>query len=122
MCCVYDHRKCACIILYGMCRALYMMNLTQQARYLASNSGGSWFNSAFSYQVSSRRRKGGRSADIAAAKAAAQPTNMVAFFKTGVFGAHPTVVHNRVLCTRSLLSSWLQAMLSCRLPSGHFVF
>lgn len=29
-----------------------MMNLTQQARYLASNSGGSWFNSAFSYQVS----------------------------------------------------------------------
>lgn len=32
-------------------RGLYMMNLTQQARYLASNSGGSWFNSAFSYQV-----------------------------------------------------------------------
>lgn len=28
-----------------------MMNLTQQARYLSSNSGGSWFNSAFSYQV-----------------------------------------------------------------------
>jgi hypothetical protein len=37
----------------SLCRALYMMNLTQQARYLASNSGGSWFNSAFSYQVSS---------------------------------------------------------------------
>lgn len=29
-----------------------MMDLVQQARYLASNSGGSWFNSAFSYQVS----------------------------------------------------------------------
>lgn len=37
----------------SLCRALYMMNLTQQARYLTSNSGGSWFNSAFSYQVSS---------------------------------------------------------------------
>jgi hypothetical protein len=27
-----------------------MMNLTQQARYLSSNSGGSWFNAAYSYQ------------------------------------------------------------------------
>lgn len=27
-----------------------MLNLTQQARYLSSNSGGSWFNAAFSYQ------------------------------------------------------------------------
>jgi hypothetical protein len=34
------------------CRGLYMMDLVQQARYLSSNSGGSWFNSAFSYQVS----------------------------------------------------------------------
>eukprot|EP00878_Enallax_costatus_P000930 GHUV01001060.1.p1 GENE.GHUV01001060.1~~GHUV01001060.1.p1 ORF type:complete len:719 (+),score=173.97 GHUV01001060.1:262-2418(+) len=34
----------------GYVRALHMLNLTQQARYLSSNSGGSWFNSAFSYQ------------------------------------------------------------------------
>eukprot|EP00775_Hariotina_reticulata_P001277 gene1277-1617_t len=34
----------------GYVRALQMMNLTQQAKYLSSNSGGSWFNSAFSYQ------------------------------------------------------------------------
>jgi hypothetical protein len=32
-------------------RGLYMLNLVQQSRYLSSNSGGSWFNSAFSYQV-----------------------------------------------------------------------
>lgn len=34
----------------GYVRALHMMNLTQQARFLSSNSGGSWFNAAFSYQ------------------------------------------------------------------------
>lgn len=37
---------------YHHSSGLYMMNLVQQARYLSSNSGGSWFNSAFSYQAS----------------------------------------------------------------------
>jgi len=85
-------------VLYGVCRALYMMNLTQQARYLASNSGGSWFNSAFSYQVSSNGHEGGGSAEVAAAKADTQPTGMG-------FAAHSTVVRNGVLCTYNHLSS-----------------
>jgi hypothetical protein len=35
-----------------------MMGLVPQARYLTSNSGGSWFNSAFSYQVGRPRAFG----------------------------------------------------------------
>lgn len=33
----------------GWVRALYAMGYLQQARYLSSNSGGSWFNGAFSF-------------------------------------------------------------------------
>jgi len=41
---------CTVTLALGYVRALQMMNITQQARYLSSNSGGSWFNTAFSYQ------------------------------------------------------------------------
>ena len=34
----------------GWIRVLYQKGIIQRARYLTSNSGGSWFNAAFSYQ------------------------------------------------------------------------
>lgn len=40
----------AATLALGYVRALNMLNLTQQARYLSSNSGGSWFTAAYSYQ------------------------------------------------------------------------
>jgi hypothetical protein len=40
----------AATLALGYVRALHLLGLTSQARYLASNSGGSWFNAAFSYQ------------------------------------------------------------------------
>jgi hypothetical protein len=40
----------AATLALGYVRALHLLGLTCQARYLASNSGGSWFNAAFSYQ------------------------------------------------------------------------
>ncbi|WIA31502.1 hypothetical protein OEZ86_002395 [Tetradesmus obliquus] len=36
----------------GWLRALHMLNVTSKARYLTSNSGGSWLNAAFSFQDS----------------------------------------------------------------------
>jgi hypothetical protein len=34
----------------GWLRALHIMNFTSSARYLSSNSGGTWLNSAYSFQ------------------------------------------------------------------------
>ncbi|KAF6265851.1 hypothetical protein COO60DRAFT_1623718 [Scenedesmus sp. NREL 46B-D3] len=34
----------------GWLRALHLLNITSAARYLTSNSGGSWLNAAFSFQ------------------------------------------------------------------------
>ena len=41
-----------CVVLCNPCRALNQLGVLDRARYLSSNSGGSWFNSAFSFQVS----------------------------------------------------------------------
>jgi hypothetical protein len=40
----------AATLALGYVRAMHLLGLTAQSRYLASNSGGSWFNAAFSYQ------------------------------------------------------------------------
>jgi hypothetical protein len=40
----------AATLALGYVRALHLLGLNSQARYLASNSGGSWFNAAYSYQ------------------------------------------------------------------------
>lgn len=40
----------AATLALGYVRALHAMNLTRQARYLSSNSGGTWFNAAFTFQ------------------------------------------------------------------------
>ncbi|KAF6255568.1 hypothetical protein COO60DRAFT_1661215 [Scenedesmus sp. NREL 46B-D3] len=40
----------AATLALGYVRALHLLGLTHQARYLASNSGGSWFSAPFSYQ------------------------------------------------------------------------
>ena len=40
----------ACTNALGWARALHEMGILPKARYLCSNSGGSWFNTAFSYQ------------------------------------------------------------------------
>jgi hypothetical protein len=39
------------LLLLPCSRALHELGVLSQARYMSSNSGGSWFNAAFSYQV-----------------------------------------------------------------------
>lgn len=41
----------AATLALGYMRALHMMNFTRKARYTSSNSGGSWFSAAFTYQA-----------------------------------------------------------------------
>jgi hypothetical protein len=39
------------LLLLRLCRGLHELGVLSKARYISSNSGGSWFNAAFSYQV-----------------------------------------------------------------------
>ncbi|WIA35178.1 hypothetical protein OEZ86_003644 [Tetradesmus obliquus] len=70
--CVSGGGMRATTLALGWVRALWQMGVLQQARYIASNSGGSWFNGAMSYtQVGTGPGCAAAAAAVAAAAVAA---------------------------------------------------